>query len=399
MPDPTPPVTTPAITADAAPQTSAVAAPEFAGVGAELTPELRSRVDAQVAAFMQTLATTDIGGEDFRRRLDAAFKLGRKEIAEATRLNTLFLRENFIGLEHTAAYQAMAELRTLMDRLNPGRHGNLLGRVRWLGFIPGGTRLQAYLRKFESAAAQIDRLLEQMAAAQDDLDADALALDDTRQQLTAALRNLNAAAHFAQALQRQLRALVIATRAADPARARLLETEALFYATQNLDGLLAQQAVTLNGILALEPLKKTAREMSIGLDRLRTTGMAALAVAQTLALATQRQARTQEAMQATREVIGDLVASSAQQLGQHVQTVGRFASDPILDVAKLQAAFDSTFKAIDALDQLRSSAVETMEKNNAALGALVARAQQTLQRTQGAGAADPQLDGPVHLAP
>ena len=393
MNDPTHPIQT---AIDQASTAAVVPAATLQQMGAEPDAALCQRIDAQVENFMQALSQADLRGEDFRRRLDAAFRLGRKEIAEATRLNTGFMRENFRGLEDSPGHRAMAELRHVLDELNPGRHGDLLAPVRWLGLFPAGTRLKAYLRKFESCGDQIDRLLLQLAAAQDDLERDVVALEETRAQMVDALRNLGAAARFARELQRRLKAQVETLKLTDPARARALEQEALFYATQNLDGLLAQQAVTLNGLLAIEPLKKTARELSIGLDRLKTTGMAALAVAQTIALATGRQARVQQAMARSREVIGDLVVQGAQQLGQHVQTVGRFASDPALDVQKLQAAFDHSFKALDALDALRAAALDTMDKNNAALGQLVARAEQVVGRMR-QDTPDPALSGPVAL--
>jgi len=180
----------------------------------------------------------------------------------------------------------------------------------------------------------------------------------------------------------------------------VLEQEALFYAVQSYEGVLTQLAVTVNGYLAMDPLKKTAREMNIGIDRLKTTGMSALAVAQTIAIATGNQMRIQEAMQKTRDVIGNLVAQSAAQLGQHAQTVGKAAMDPTLELGKLQAAFDHTFKALDAMDNFRTAAIANMTKNNAALQALIDKSKPYVERaSQGAAASkvDPDLIGPVAL--
>lgn len=368
------------------------------GTGGRMSSEFRTRVEAQVEAFLHGLTTAEVGSEDFQRRLDAAFRLGRKEIAEATRLSTAFTRESFHGRSDSAAFQAMARLRQLLDELNPGRQGDLLAPVKWFGLIPGGTRLKAYLRRFESCGAQIDRLLEQLSAATDDLEQDVIALDDGRRQMLEALRNLEAAAHFAAELQKRVRARVETLKVADAARARALEQEVLFYASQNLDGLLAQQAVTVNGVLAMETLKKTAREMAIGLDRLKTTGMAALAVAQTVAIATQRQVRTQRAMVETKEVVGDLVVQTSQQLGVHVQTVGKLAADPLLEVQKLQTAFDNTFKALEAMDAIRLAAVDAMDKSNAALAALVDRGREAVQRERrGRDDVASEWTGPVAL--
>ena len=365
-----------------------------------LDQDLKARVEAQAEAFVRALLVADVHGEDFRRRMDSAFKLGRKEIAQATRLNSAFTRQSYRGIESSAACQAMSELRGIMDQMNPVRFGDLFEPSKLLGFLPGGDRLKAYFRKFESASRQIDVLVARLSEAQDELERDAIALEESKKQLWEAMQNLKAAAHFSQVLEKKLKAQIESLRATDANRARVLEQEALFYAVQNYEGLLTQLAVSVNGYLAMEPLKKTAREMSIGIDRLKTSGMSALAVAQTIAIATGNQMRIQDALQKTREVIGNLVAQSAAQLGQHAQTVGKAATDPTLELAKLQAAFDHTFKALDAMDSFRSAAIAGMARSNEALQALIDKSQPCVERAaQGAAASkvDPALVGPVAL--
>lgn len=363
----------------------------------ELDPELKKCVELQVESFVQGLLTADVHGGDFRKRIDQLFKLGRKEIADATRLNSSFLRKGYVGIEKEPAFRAMTELRTVMEGLNPSRHGDLLKPARVFGLFPGGTRLKAYLRKFESAGAQIDKLSHQLSVAQDDLERDAISIEDAKTQLWAAMQNLKAAAHFSEILQNRLREQVDACKTSDPLRARALEQEALFYAVQNLEGILTQQAVTVNGYLALEPLQKTARELSNGIDRLKTTGMAALSVAQILAIATGNQIRVAEAMGKTKEVIGNLVVQTSVQLGQHVNTTAKFATDPIIEINKLQTAFDNTFKAIDDMENFRSAAIGNMQKNNQALQQLIEQAKPCLERAAGSEKVDAATAGPVHL--
>lgn len=375
-------------------------APDAARSLVHLDESMRERVELQAETFIQGLLAADVHSEDFKKRIDSAFRLGRREIAEATRLNTAFLRQNYRGIESSPAYQAMAELRELMDELDPGRQGSLIEPVKILGLIPGGSRLKTYFRKFESASRQIDRLVHQLTATQDDLERDAIAIEDAKVQLWAALQNLKAAAHFAQVLQRKLAAQVEGLKAVDPLRARALEQEALYYAAQNLDGILAQLAVSVNGYLALDPLKKIGRELSNGIDRLKTTGMSALAIAQMVAIATGNQVRIQQAMARTREVVGNLTVRTSTQLGEHARTVGKSAADPLIEIGKLQAAFDNTFKAMDTMDSYRSAAIQTLAKNAEMLQALVDKAKPYLERSAAGPAAarvDPALVGPVAL--
>ncbi len=361
---------------------------------------LRQRVDEQVDAFIQGLLAADVHSDDFKKRLDSAFKLGRKEIADATRLNTSFLKQNFRGIEDSPAFHAMGQLRGIMDSLDPGKQGDLFSTNKILGFIPGASKLKAYLRKYESADSQIAALITQLSAAQDDLERDVVALDETKVQLWQAMQNLKAAAHFAEAMQNKLHGHVETLKSTDPLRGKALEQEALYYAAQNLEGILIQQSVTVNGYLALDPLKKTAREMSIGIDRLKTTGMSALAIAQMVAIATGNQIRVQQALSQTKEVIGNLVVQTSAQLGVHAQTVAKSASDPLIEIGKLQGAFDNTFKAIDAMDNFRSQAITNMVKNNQTLQQLIDKSKPYVERASaGAGASgvDPVTIGPVSL--
>lgn len=358
------------------------------------------RVEAQADAFINALLTTDLNSEDFRKRMDSAFKLGRREIGEATRLNSSFLKQSYRGIGESAAFESMARLRAIMDELDPGKQGDLMSINRLFGIIPGGRRLEAYLRRFQSAENQISTLIEQLAAAQDDLERDVVALEEAKVQLWAALQNLKAAAHFAKVLQQKLHEKMEELRHTDPLRAKALEQEALYYAVQNLEGILSQQAVTTNGYLALDPLKKTARELSIGIDRLKTTGTSALAIAQMIAIATGNQIRVQSALSESKAVVTHLVVQTSVQLGQHVQTVGKTAADPLIEIGKLQTVFDNTFKALDAMDSFRSAAIATMTKNNAVLETMIEKSKGYVDRiASGTGAAkvDEALSGPVAL--
>jgi hypothetical protein len=68
----------------------------------------------------------------------------------------------------------------------------------------------------------------------------------------------------------------------DLQKAQALRQGVLFHARQNLTDIQTRQAVCVNGYLALDMLKETGREMINGCTRVATTGMSALAVAQTV---------------------------------------------------------------------------------------------------------------------
>jgi uncharacterized protein YaaN involved in tellurite resistance len=354
-----------------------------------------------VARFMEGLIAEDVQSEAFKARLDSAFALGREEISLAASLmQGRFMQRNFVGLEDSAAFKAVQEMRGHLDALNPGQQGDLLQPQKLLGFIPFGNRLQGYFRKFQNAGEQMQKSMQALYAARDDMQRDVVEIEATRSKMWEAMQKLAAAAQFAQSLDGQLAGRVEGLKASDPERARALEQEVLFYVRQNLQDILTQQAVCTNGYLALDVLKKTGREMMNGCSRVATTGMSALAVAQTVARATGNQVKVMEMLGGVNSTIENLIAETGRQLNTHVEKTTQFASSPLLGIEKMKEMFDQTFKAMDAMDSFRSKMVDVMGQNNAMLKEQLARSDQYIDRVrqkQVREATRQAISGPVAL--
>ena len=149
-----------------------------------LAAETASAVDNQVARFIDALMTENVHSTEFKAKLDSAFALGREEISSAASLmQGRFLQRNFVGAEDTPAYQAIGEIRGLLDTLNPGKEGDLLQPNKLLGIIPYGNKLKTYFRKYESAGAQLQKSVQQLYAAKDDIQLDIADIETTRGKL------------------------------------------------------------------------------------------------------------------------------------------------------------------------------------------------------------------------
>jgi uncharacterized protein YaaN involved in tellurite resistance len=147
-------------------------------------------------------------------------------------------------------------------------------------------------------------------------------------------------------------------------------------------------------------LKRTGREMMNGCTRVATTGMSAMAVAQTVARATGNQVAVMDMLKGVNASIESLIAESGRQLNTHVERTAEFASNPLIGVEKLKEMFDQTFKAMDTMDSFRSKAIETMGRNNQIMKEQLARADAYIDRVrqQKAGeAARRPISGPVAL--
>jgi len=366
-----------------------------------VAPEVKAAVEDQVDRFITALLTEDVQSESFRAKLDSAFALGREEVSVAASLmQGRFMERNFVGVEDSTAFKAVREMRGHLDTLNPGKEGDMFQPQKLLGLIPYGNRLQAYFRKYQSVGDQLQKSMQQLYSARDDMQRDVVELEVTKTKLWDAMQKLTGAIQFAESLDAKLFSKVDALKATDPTRAKALEQEVLFYARQNLQDMLTQQAVCTNGYLALDVLKKTGREMMNGCTRVATTGMSALAVAQTVARATGNQIKVMEMLTGVNSSIEDLIAESGRQLNTHVEKTAQFAQNPMVGVEKLKEMFDQTFKAMDAMDTFRSKAIEVMGQNNTMIAGEIKRSEQYMDKVRmehARQATSEQLSGPVKL--
>ena len=354
---------------------------QVAKTAVPMSPELQNAVEDQVERFMQGLLTEDVQSDAFKARLDSAFALGREEVSIAANLmQGRLMQRNFIGMEDSSAFQAIQDMRGHLDDLNPGKDGDLFQPQKLLGLIPYGNKLQNYFRKYQGASGQLQKSMQQLYAARDDMQRDVVDLEATRGKLWEAMQKLGGAIHFAETLDAKLHAKVESLKATDPLRAKALEQEVLFYARQNLQDMLTQQAVCTNGYLALDVLKKTGREMMNGCSRIATTGMSALAVAQTVARATGNQIKVMDMLTGVNSVIEGLITETGRQLNNHVDKTAQFAQNPMIGMDKLKDMFDQTFKAMDAMDTFRSKAIEVMGQNNDMIKQQISKADQYVDR-------------------
>lgn len=357
-------------------------APEKARELVPLADEARQRVQDQVDDFVQGLLQEDVTSQGFKAKLDAAFRLGRRQIAQTAELNNGFLKRNFVNMEDSPAWQAISEIRNTMDELNPAKAGDLLSPEKILGFIPGGNKLKTYLRKFQSAEHHLNDILNDLRRAQDQSQRDLLEIDSVEQKLVEQMKILQEAIVFAEELDRKLAEKVEQLKVSDPMRARALEQEVLFYARQNLGDMLGTKALAVNGYLAMGILRQTGRNVVIGCDRVASNGMMALTIAQTVAIATTNQVKTMQMLDGIKGQIESLTVQTSEMLGNHVNRVAEFSKNPLLGVETLKRAFDNTFKAIDAMDNFRSQAIGAMGQNIAEMKKLVEQGETYVNRPQ-----------------
>ena len=345
-----------------------------------MKPEIKSAAEMQADQFIADLLHMDLTSNDFRSRVDSAFRLGRKEIADSTLLTGKFLEKNFVKDADNPAFVVMNEMRTLFEDLDPGKEGDLLSTHKILGMIPFGNRLQAYLHRFDSASGSLRKLIDNIYGVQDQLARDDQELYSTMNKLLDAMTKLKAVDLFIDRLDQSLTDTVTKLKATDPLRAKAIEQEVLFYARQASMDVKTQILVCINGYKMLEGLRKTGRELHNGCDRMATIGMSSLSIAVTLARAQGYQMKVMDALKKGSAAIEGLMASTAKMFGDHVDRVIEFQTNPLIGVQTLKASFDTVFAGLDKMDEFRSKNIESMGQNITLLKGLLAEGEQRMQR-------------------
>jgi uncharacterized protein YaaN involved in tellurite resistance len=261
-------------------------APEKASGLVPLKDEQVSALDAKALAFVDELAALDPNSPEFGKKVDQLTNMGRKEIADAAGQSNRFLDRPVRAMDQDSGVGAdLAQLRRTIEDLDPGRKGDLFTPKKLFGIIPYGSKMRDYFDGYKSSQTHIASILTSLGSGKDELMKDNAAIDVERQNLWAAMGRLEQMIHVAKALDGKLEDKSADLEISDPAKAKAIRESALFYIRQRTQDLLTQMAVSVQGYLALDLVKKNNVELIKGVDRASTTTVSALRTAVTVAQA------------------------------------------------------------------------------------------------------------------
>ncbi|NIJ17437.1 toxic anion resistance protein [Sphingobium vermicomposti] len=380
-PDPVPPVT-----------------PDKAAGLVPLDEEKRSKLEEKVGAFVADLVAQDANSPEFGARVDQLTNMGRKEIAEAAGHSNRFLdrpvramdSDNKVGVD-------LAELRRTVEDLDPGKRGNLLAPRKLFGIIPFGNRLRNYFDGYKSAQGHINSILGSLASGKDVLIKDNAAIDVERQNMWATMGRLEQMIHISRTLDAQLEAKTLELDATDPAKAKAIRDSALFYVRQRSQDLLTQMAVTVQGYLALDLVKKNNVELVKGVDRASTTTVAALRTAVTVAQALAGQKLVLEQITALNTTTANMIDSTGEMLKTQTAAIHEQAASSTIPIETLRRAFQNIYDTMDSIDTFKAKALENMKTTVNSLSDEVEKSKGYIARAEGQAQAaqDARADNPL----
>ena len=345
----------------------------------------RSELERRVDAFVEQLVNEDVNSPEFGKRVDAITAMGQKEIRDAAGQSNRFLDRPVRAMDQEAGVgKDLAELRRVVEDLDPGKRGKLTTPQKLFGVIPFGNKVRNYFDGYKSAQTHIASILKSLGSGKDELLMDNAAIDTERANLWSAMGRLEQMIHLSRTMDARLEDKANELDHTDPAKAKAIRESALFYARQRTQDLLTQMAVTVQGYLALDLVKKNNVELIKGVDRASTTTVAALRTAATVAQALTNQKLVLEQITQLNTTTAGLIDSTGNLLRQNTARVHEQAAASTIPLETLQRAFQNIYDTMDAIDTFKLKALDTMKVTVDTLGNEVEKSRGYIARAEGA---------------
>ena len=361
--------------------------------------EKKSQLASNVDDFIEELTAQDANSPEFGRRVDQLTALGRREIEEAASYSNRFLDRPTRAINSdTDIGKDLTELRRTVEDLDPGKRGSLLTKKKLFGLIPMGSKARSYFAGYQSAQSHIAAILKRLASGKDELLRDNAAIDVERQNLWKAMGRLEQMIFVAKTLDAKLEAKAAELEMTDPEKAKALRESALFYTRQRVTDLLTQMAVTVQGYLALDLVKKNNIELMKGVDRASTTTVSALRTGVTVAQAMTNQKLVLDQITALNTTTAGVIDSTGELLRTQTGEIHKQAASSTIPLETLKRAFENIYATMDEIDSFKAEALGSMKQTVQLLEGEVEKSRGYIARAEGVEKAEVEGQKPAFAA-
>ncbi len=346
--------------------------------------EVKSKLDVAVDKFVDELVAVDSNSPEFGKKIDQLTDMGRKEIAAAAGQSNRFLDRPVKAIDADSGIGAdLTELRRTVEDLDPSKRGNLLAPKKLFGIIPFGSKLRNYFDGYKSAQSHISTILARLASGKDELLMDNAAIAVERANLWKAMGQLEQMIHISKTMDAKLEEKANELDATEPAKAKAIRETALFYTRQRTTDLLTQMAVSVQGYLALDLVKKNNVELVKGVDRASTTTVAALRTAITVAQALTSQKLVLDQITALNTTTANVIDGTGEMLKNQTATIHQQAASATIPLETLQRAFQNIYDTMDSIDRFKLEALGNMKETVNVLTNEVEKSRGYIARAEG----------------
>jgi len=345
----------------------------------------------QAKGFVKDLNKINANSPEFAQKLNDVQTLAQAEIVKSGVGTSRLLERKSSSLSgakknggdaSVKVAGTLSTLRSTVQDLTPNA-ADLTGTQKFLSFLPGGKKIRKYFQKFETAQVQLDEIVKSLMSGQDELMKDNAALQQEKKELWDTMGALNEYIVFAKKLDDEITTTIQDLKQAGRvAEAQTMESDMLFAVRQRRQDLMTQLAVSVQGYMAMELVRKNNVELIKGVERARTTTIYALKTAVAVAQALDTQKLVLDQIDAVNEATNNTIEQTSVMLRQQTGRVHEQAVNSGVQVAVLEKAFDNIFATMDEIEAFKSQANNTMGQTIDSLEVQLDRAKGGLDRAR-----------------
>ncbi|MFZ4850622.1 MAG: toxic anion resistance protein [Caldilinea sp.] len=368
-----------------------------------LAPATVTALDQKVAEFVEAVVQNEVNSPPFVQKVQTIHNLGNDQIRASANVSNRMLERPMQSMasgffdDKSPVTRAMVDLRKTVEDLDPARQGDLLAPKKLFGLIPAGDKVRDYFLRYQSAQSHINAILNALYHGQDELMKDNAAIEEEKVNLWNTMGFLQQYVYVGRKIDAAISQRIAALEQNDPEKARVVKEEMLFAVRQKVQDLLTQLAISIQGYLALDLVRKNNLELIKGVDRATTSTVSALRTAVIVAQALANQKLVLDQINALNTTTGSMIASTSEMLRTQSAQVYQQAAGATVSLEKLQLAFKNIYETIDMISAYKQQALGVMQQSVTTLSAEVRKSQGYLDRvraeTAAAAVADVQVVG------
>lgn len=353
--------------------------------------ERQQEINEQARAFITEVSAMSPFSPEYTSKIDGINRLAGQQLVESAGTSSRLLERSSTSLAgakksgssaQVQVASTLGELRSTVEDLTPNNSDLSVGR-KILGIIPGGSKLAKYFQKYESAQTQIDKIIKSLMSGQDELLKDNASLAQEKTALWETMQGLSEYAVFAKALDAATVTRIDEMRLEGKIEeAGKLDSDVLYPIRQRHQDILTQLAVSVQGYLAIDLIRKNNTELIKGVERARTTTISALRTAVIVAQALANQKMVLDQIDAINTTTNNMILKTSEMLKDQTARIHQQAASSGVSVETLQKAFDNVFQTMDAIDTFRSQANKSMEGTVQALESGLEKSRPYLDRVR-----------------
>ncbi len=370
------------------PEAVKAVAPEKAYEMVSLNDDEKQSLNERVHEFVNAIISLDIHSDDFKEKLNAVHAMGTKEIYDAAGSSnrmldrpTKVLTAQVAG-ENTTVGQALVELRQKVEDLDPSSQGDLFTPKKLFGFIPFGNKIRDYFAKYQSSQTHINAIIETLYRSQDELKKDNATIEQEKANLWEIMQKLKKYTYIGKEIDKVLTEKIAEIETTDKEKSRIIKEELLFYVRQKITDLLTQEAISIQGYLALDMIRKNNLELIKGVDRATTTTVSALRTAVMVASALNNQKLVLDQITALNKTTSNLIQGTSEMLKQQSGQIQQDAASSTVELNKLKTAFQNIYDTMDMMADFKVKALNNMQQTVDTLSSEITKAQSYVDRVR-----------------